>query len=106
MYKFFSLSPEQEARFDGLKTTRELQSHGPLGAGQVVPPHSHAQVALYVVRGAADFIGQGIRRILGADATANAVLVPAGAEHGWLSAREGTQIEHVFGEDIAQGILV
>lgn len=105
MYQFFAFSTEQATRFEGLKTTAELAAHGPLGFGQEVPAHCHANSALYVVNGVAEFIGKGVRRVLGDDSTAVAVLVPAGSEHGWKSLRGETMIEHVIGDEYVQAVM-
>ena len=98
--KFLTLSADQVARFQLLKTSREAAFHGPLAFGQEVPVHTHELTAVYLVQGLAEFVGTNIRRVLGIDATANAVLVPAGEKHGWIGLRANTLIEHVIGTDV------
>lgn len=96
--KFFSLSVAQLALFSKFKTERDLALHGPLMLDQEVPVHYHQESALYVVNGLADFTdGVTIFHRLGNGADINAVFVPAGQKHGWISREAGTQIEHVFG---------
>lgn len=104
--QFLSLSKKQIERFSGLKTNRELQSHGPLNVGQEVPAHKHGEAALYRVDGLAEFNdGSIMRKTLGDGAHANAVLVPSGKEHGWRGLRPNTIIEHVFGDKLIQAVL-
>lgn len=87
-----------------MKSAREVAMHGPLDFGQRVPSHTHAQVALYFVDGVADYVGDRVRRILGAGATANAVLVMPHEVHGWRALRPETSIEHVFGDEAVQAV--
>ena len=105
-FQFLSLTADQLGRFARLKTERELASHGPLAFGQDVPLHDHQEPALYVVDGLAELAdGNGTQRALGKDATANAVLVPAGKRHGWRGLREATRIEHCFGNGAVQAVV-
>lgn len=96
---FLSITGELAERFAAQKTKDQLALHGPLAFGQKIPVHDHDGPAVYRVTGVAEFIdGAGGRRILGEDATANAVFVPAGQKHGWLGLRANTLIEHVLGD--------
>ena len=103
---FFRLSPSQQTAFDRARTTRALQNHGPLAFGQEVPVHDHDEPAVYVVDGLAYFKDdQGTCRAIGRDATANAVVVPAGQAHGWQGLFGGTRIEHVIGAREVENLL-
>lgn len=95
---FTRLTAGQTERFHALKTTVGLQAHGPLDKGGMVAPHDHGEDALYMVEGDAQFLDGGeIHAMLGKERRLNAVRVPAGFAHGWLSLQTGTTIEHVLG---------
>ena len=97
--KWFKLSPEQAKRFGELKSDQELQVHGPLADGQVVPIHDHSDQALYLVKGIAVCrTGDPTKdQILGLGREFNAVLVEPGDRHGWMALIANTVIEHCFG---------
>lgn len=97
--RYMHLTPEQRSCFEQLKTTDELALHGPLEKGQEVPTHQHDREALYVVDGLVECLDDKEAIIVGGD-DVDAVLVPAGAPHGWRALASGSKIEHVLGPSV------
>jgi hypothetical protein len=105
--QYLTLSPNQLTRFHALKTTQELQLHGPLAVGQQVPAHRHTSQALYVPTiGAAVCITEkhANDKLLGQGQEFNAVLVQTKELHGWLATTSDTVIEHCFAS-MCQSVL-
>lgn len=104
--QFLKLSDQQMKQFGDMKSSTELQFHGPLQEGQEVPVHTHNKAALYKVEGLAAFNnGANTDKVLGDSQEVNAVLVPAEQLHGWLGLKSNTIIEHVFGSGDIQKVL-
>ena len=104
-YQFFKLTDKQLKEFDELKTAGYTSKHGPLALGEKVAMHKHANAAMYLVKGVAEFYGTAVKKVLGAGKRINAVLVSADREHGWLSKLNGTQINQVFGSSLVNRVI-
>ena len=104
---FIRLSPAQLQRFQALKTTVGLMAHGPLPEGATVAPHLHEEgEAIYVVDGRAQFLDGGeLNAVMGEGHRYNAVRVPVGCPHGWLSLKAQTLIEHALGTASVEAVL-
>ena len=100
--QFLRLTDKQIERFNALRSTEDMHTHGPLTVEQEVPLHGHQDVALYVVNGSAEFTDGEISARLGQGARLNAVIVPSGHLHGWKALIGLTVIEHTFNGSVEQ----
>jgi quercetin dioxygenase-like cupin family protein len=95
--QFLKLTDAQRAIFERLKTAEQLERHGPLNSGMSVPQHTHDdRDAIYVVNGEAEFSDGQLSKRLGSGMSEDAVVVPAGHQHGWRSLVDATVIEHAL----------
>jgi hypothetical protein len=103
--RYLNLTGSQLKAFTGLKTTEEMQNHGPLALHEQVITHTHKDDALYLVsEGVAvcETDDPASAEILAMGRPHNAVLVEKGDPHGWLALAANTIIEHVFGGNVRQ----
>lgn len=102
-----NLNQKSISEFSKFKSTKELAQHGPLSFGKIVPTHIHSARALYFVKfGSARFVGKERGPILSCQNEFNAVIVEKEELHGWESMEQNTTIEHVFGEELINKVLM
>lgn len=82
-----------------------LPIHGPLACGAEIADHTHKVPGAYVSRGAVKFHCDDVVETLGPDESFNAVLVPAGAVHGWEALESDVRIIQIHGEALIRATL-